>query len=197
MLGGKAPKVDDDLVVAWMREDWEENLYPGPNNEMREELDAASARHARSRRRTSPTFELNGPLVNGAQRSLARMNMSDRAYALIKIAAYSAGLNDFYVAPAAGPDAALVFETRDGTDIGQVTVPGLYTYAGFHDFFFQQLGAVAEKLESETLGDGRCRQAERRRGAVRPARVRAARDATAATSSTSGKRRSAISSCAR
>ena len=39
MLGGKAPKVDDDLVETWMRKDWEENLYPGPNNRaLREDL---------------------------------------------------------------------------------------------------------------------------------------------------------------
>ena len=29
MLGGKAPKVEDDFVVAWMTQDWEENLLPG------------------------------------------------------------------------------------------------------------------------------------------------------------------------
>ena len=62
MLGGKAPKVDDDLVVAWMTQDWEENLLPGPTNEH-------GAQRARQRicapcsisaARTSPTFELNG-----------------------------------------------------------------------------------------------------------------------------------------
>ena len=28
MLGGKAPKVEDDFVVAWMTQDWEDNLLP-------------------------------------------------------------------------------------------------------------------------------------------------------------------------
>ena len=38
---------------------------------------------------------------------------------------------------------------------GQMKIPGLYSYAGFHDFFFKQLGAVAAKLESEhwVMGD--------------------------------------------
>ncbi|TIU05185.1 MAG: type VI secretion system membrane subunit TssM, partial [Mesorhizobium sp.] len=28
MLGGKAPKVDDELIISWMKQDWEENRYP-------------------------------------------------------------------------------------------------------------------------------------------------------------------------
>eukprot|EP01036_Dinobryon_divergens_P004226 gene4226-5577_t len=30
MLGGKAPKVDIDLIVSWFIQDWEQNMYPGP-----------------------------------------------------------------------------------------------------------------------------------------------------------------------
>ena len=102
-----------------------------------------------------PTFELNGTLVTEAQAALARMNMADRAYALIKSSAYAAGLTDYYVAAQSGADAALVFETRDGSDLAQLKIPGLYSYAGFHDFFFKQLGAVAAKLEAEhwVMGD--------------------------------------------
>ena len=33
MLGGKAPKVEDDFVIAWMTQDWEDNLLPGKTNE--------------------------------------------------------------------------------------------------------------------------------------------------------------------
>ena len=102
-----------------------------------------------------PTFELNGTLVTEAQAALASMNMADRAYALIKSSAYAAGLSDYYVAAQSGADAALVFETRDGSDLDQMKIPGLYSYAGFHEFFFKQLGAVAAKLESEhwVMGD--------------------------------------------
>ena len=40
-------------------------------------------------------------------------------------------------------------------DLRQLKIPGLYSYAGFHDFFFKQLEAVAAKLESEhwVMGD--------------------------------------------
>src|SRR5690606_23271399 len=40
MLGGKAPRTDDELIVAWMKQDWEENRYPGPaNRKGRDELE--------------------------------------------------------------------------------------------------------------------------------------------------------------
>jgi len=150
MLGGKAPKVDADLVETWMRKDWEENLYPGPNNRaLREDL----VQHLRAMldlgSTHKPTFELNGPLVESAQRSLARMNMADRAYALIKTASYSAPIENFSVIARGGPDTALVFETVDGTELDKVVVPGFYTYAGFQDFFIPQLAAVADKIEGE------------------------------------------------
>ena len=54
MLGGKAPKVDDELVVTWMRKDWEENRYPGPQQPRRARgARKASARHAGARRRST------------------------------------------------------------------------------------------------------------------------------------------------
>jgi type VI secretion system protein ImpL len=156
MLGGKAPKVEDDYVVAWMSEDWQENLLPGrANDDARNELEANLHAMLDLGRSHNPAFELNGDLVTAAQAALARMKMSDRAYALIKSSAYSAGLTDFDLAMQAGADARLVFETRDGSDLGQLKIPGLYSYVGFHEFFFKQLGAVAEKLESEhwVMGD--------------------------------------------
>ena len=134
-----------------MSKDWEEDLYPGPNNR-------ACARNSLQHLRAMldlgsdyrPTFELNGPLVESAQRSLARMNMADRAYALIKSASYSAPMSRISPSPRrGGPDAALVFEAVDGSELDRLVVPGLYTYAGFQDFFIPQLAAVAEKIEGE------------------------------------------------
>ncbi len=49
MLGGKAPKVEDDFVIAWMTQDWEDNLLPGKTNEAaRQELTRNLRGHAAS-----------------------------------------------------------------------------------------------------------------------------------------------------
>ena len=147
MLGGKAPKVDDELIVSWMKQDWEQNRYPGAQNcAGREELE----KHLRAMLALDdshdPLFELNRPLVESAQRTLGRMTVADRARALVRSGTYSAAFDDFSVLARAGPEAPLVFETVDGRDLSTVDVPGLYTYAGFRDFYLTQLGGVAQKL---------------------------------------------------
>lgn len=150
MLGGKAPKIDTEFIVAWMKQDWEQNRFPGPSNRRgREELEKHLRAMLALGQAYDPDMDLNGPLVESAQRSLARMNMADWAYALIRSAAYSATIEDFSVRARSGPDAALVFETLDGSDLDSLVVPGFFTYAGFHDFFLGQLAAIADKLADE------------------------------------------------
>ncbi|BCG82036.1 type VI secretion system membrane subunit TssM [Mesorhizobium sp. 113-3-3] len=157
MLGGKAPKVDDELIVSWMRQDWEENRYPGENNrEGRAQLE----KHLRAMLALDdaydPVFELNQPLIEAAQRSLGRMSLADRASALIKSAVYAARLEDLSVAAKAGPEAQLLFERMDGSDLADLNVPGLYTRAGFNRFFLPQLSRIAQMLVNDqwVLGGG-------------------------------------------
>jgi len=147
MLGGRAPKADDELIVAWMKKDWEQNRYPGSQNrEGREELE----KHLRAMLELDdahePLFELNRPLVESAQRSLGRMTVADRASALVKSATYAAALDDFSVSVRGGPEARLIFEAVDGGDLSTLRVPGIYTYRGFNDFYLVQLAGVAQKL---------------------------------------------------
>ena len=157
MLGGKAPKVDDALIVSWMKQDWEENRYPGENNR---EGRAQIEKHLRAMLALDdsydPVFELNQPLIEAAQRSLGRMSLADRASALIMSAIYAAGLDDFSVTANAGPEAQLLFERVDGGDLTDLQVPGLYTHAGFNRFFLPQLSRIAQMLVDEqwVLGGG-------------------------------------------
>ncbi|MDX8490262.1 type VI secretion system membrane subunit TssM [Mesorhizobium sp. VK22B] len=157
MLGGKAPKVDDELVVSWMKQDWEENRYPGENNrEGRAQLE----KHLRAMLTLDdaydPVFDLNQPLVEAAQRSLGRMSLADRASALIKSAVYAARLEDFSVSAKAGSEAQLLFERMDGSELSDLRVPGLYTRAGFNGFYLPQLSRMAQMLVDDqwVLGGG-------------------------------------------
>ncbi|WP_292492805.1 type VI secretion system membrane subunit TssM [Mesorhizobium sp.] len=157
MLGGKAPKVDDELIVSWMRQDWEENRYPGENNrEGRAQLE----KHLRAMLTLDdaydPVFELNQPLVQAAQRSLGRMSLADRASALIRSAVYGARLEDFSVSAKAGSEAQLLFERMDGSELSDLRVPGLYTRAGFNGFYLPQLSRIAQMLVDDqwVLGGG-------------------------------------------
>ncbi|TGQ66163.1 type VI secretion system membrane subunit TssM [Mesorhizobium sp. M00.F.Ca.ET.186.01.1.1] len=157
MLGGKAPKVDDALIISWMKQDWEQNRYPGENNrEGREHLE----KHLRAMLALDdaydPVFELNQPLVEAAQRSLGRMSLADRATASIKSAVYAAALEDFSVSAKTGPEAQLLFERVDGGDLAGLRVAGVYTYAGFNKFYLGQLSRIAQTLVDDqwVLGGG-------------------------------------------
>lgn len=156
LLGQVAPKPDDQLVVAWFREDWRTNLYPGPTyRDARAQLEQHLWDMLELDGTEDPSFELNGPLIDEAERTLARMNVADQAYLLIQGTSEFAGVEDFRVALRAGPDADLVFETLDGAELGDLVIPAIYSYSGFHDFFLPQLAEVAQKLTAEqwVLGD--------------------------------------------
>jgi type VI secretion system protein ImpL len=147
MLGGQAPRVDDELIVAWIKRDWEQNRYPGSANRAgREELET----HLRAMLELDDgqeySFLLDRPLIEAAQRSLSRMDVQEFAWVQIKSAIYSAQLQDFSLVANAGPHAAQVLETVDGRGLAALKVPGIYTYSGFNDFMLPQLAAVAARV---------------------------------------------------
>ena len=156
MLGGKAPKADNDLIVTWMRDDWSKNLYPGAGNKpIRDELEQHLQAMLVLDDAHDPAVELNGTMVQAAQRTLTRMSLADRAYTLIRSAGLTEPLEPWNLVARGGPETDTVFETVDGTPLENVQISGLFTYAGFNDYFLEQLGAVADKLLAEqwVLGD--------------------------------------------
>ncbi|MFL5259018.1 MAG: type VI secretion system membrane subunit TssM [Hyphomicrobiales bacterium] len=141
--------VDDDLIIAWMTQEWD-NLYPGAaNQKIREEL--LQHLHAMLELSDGPptAIQLNGALVEEAQNILVRMSIADRAYALIKSAARSAPVEDWIASSRGGDDAKVVFEARDGSDLDTVRVPNLFTYNGFQELFLGKLETIADQLEKE------------------------------------------------
>ncbi|AWC24001.1 type VI secretion protein IcmF [Aminobacter sp. MSH1] len=157
MLGGKAPGTDDGQIVAWMKADWERNRYPGPQNR---EGRLILEKHLRAMLALDdefdPSIELDRSVVEAAQRALGRMTVADRASALISSAISAAALTDFSVAARGGPEAKLIFEPIDGSDLSSLRIPGLYSYAGFNDFYLDQLAGIAQKLADDqwVLGAG-------------------------------------------
>ncbi|MGF7005330.1 type VI secretion system membrane subunit TssM [Aminobacter sp. BE322] len=150
MLGGSAPRTDDEAVVAWLAKDWERNLYPGPQNR---DGRVALERHLRAMLALDdaygPTVALDRQLVEAAQRSLGRMTVADRAAALIQASTSAKAPEDFSVAGRSGPEGPLVFETVDGSNFSGLRIPGIYTYAGFHDVYLEQLSGIAGQLRDD------------------------------------------------
>ena len=150
MLGGKTPRVDDEAIVSWMKRDWEQNRYPGVNNRAgRADLEAHLRAMLALDDDHAPLFEINTPLVEAAQRSLGRMSVADRAAALLNSGMAASAPADFSVSLSGGPEAQLIFETNDGSQLSKLDVPGIYTYTGFHDVYLPQLATMAQKLTDD------------------------------------------------
>ena len=150
MLGGKAPHVDNDLILAWFTRDWEERSFPGaPNAEgralLRKHLEAMLDMDDGRQRKVS----LNGPLVEQAQATLARMRVAERAYTLLKSEAHNAAVENWIASQRGGPDMALVFEAANGASLDTVRVPGFFTYEGFYSGLLTHLQTIRDKLEKD------------------------------------------------
>jgi type VI secretion system protein ImpL len=150
MLGNKAPRVDKELIVSWFERDWEENMYPGgPYAKGREALKQHLVAMLDMDNGQAPAIALNGPLVEQAQTTLARMSVAERAYSILKADARNLPIEDWVAARRGGPDTELVFETANGTPLDTVKVPSFYTYDGFYSALLDRMPSIAEALEKD------------------------------------------------
>ncbi|MCQ0988631.1 type VI secretion system membrane subunit TssM [Jiella marina] len=151
MLGGKAPSVDEDLVLAWLKTHLWQEAYVGQGGlAMQSLLQLHVQAMLDLDRRRQPVFELNGDLIQSARKTLARMSIADQAYAAIQSGegAGAAAYPDFVLVDRIAQDADQVFQTVDGSPLESVRVPMLYTYAGFHEVFLDRLAEAAERYEN-------------------------------------------------
>ncbi len=150
MLGGKAPRVDKDLVVDWFARDWEERAFPGaPYAQGRALLRSHLVAMLDMDAGGAAKVSLNGPLVEQAQATLARMRVSERAYTLLKSEAHNEAIEDWVASQRGGPDMALVFEAANGASLDTVRVPAFFTYAGFYRALLDHMPTIADKLQKE------------------------------------------------
>ena len=147
MLGGQQPP-DREMIRAWMSCDLT-TLYPGASNvapikRLEEHLmamfDLASG---------DPLIELDGHMIEEAQKTLARLSVAQRAYALLKSQARASTAGDWLATRRGGNDAARVFEADGGQPLETIQVPEFFTYNGFHKSFIEPLGDIAERIKRE------------------------------------------------
>jgi type VI secretion system protein ImpL len=149
MLGGLQPP-DRNLILAWWRRDWADNLYPGAaNDEGRKELGEHLAALLDLDTGQDPLITLNGPLIDECQKTLARLSVAQRAYELLKSQARANSELDWVASRHGGIDFATVFETTNGDSLDNVRVPAFFTYLGFHRMFIDRLGDIAEQIKRE------------------------------------------------
>jgi type VI secretion system protein ImpL len=150
MLGGKAASVDKDLIVSWFSRDWEERAFPGASNAagralLRAHLEAMLDMDTGQ----ASKVPLNGPLVQQAQTTLARMRVAQRAYALLRSESHGEAIEDWVAERRGGDDMALVFEAANGANLDTVRVPAFFTYAGFSTELLGRMQTIGDKLKKE------------------------------------------------
>jgi type VI secretion system protein ImpL len=150
MLGGKAPFVDKELILDWFGHEWEERVFPGaPYAQGRALLRAHLQAMLDMDSGAPPKVSLNGPLVEQAQATLARLALAQRAYALLKSQARNALIEDWVADQRGGPDMALVFEAANGASLDTVRVPGFFTYNGFYAGLLDHMTTIAGALAKD------------------------------------------------
>ena len=149
MLGGLHPP-NQELIKSWMERDWAENLYPGPtNSEGRRLLEEHLAAMFELETEQPPLVELDGRLILEAQKTLARLSVSQRAYELLKSEARASTVGDWVVARKGGLDVSNVFEGDRGQPLDTISVPAFFTYNGFQDKFIAKLGDLSERMKND------------------------------------------------
>jgi type VI secretion system protein ImpL len=150
MLAGLHPS-DVGLVTGWMRRDLE-SLYPGSGNALaRKQLEQHLA--ALLDLADQPLVEPDGRLITDAQKTLARLSVAQRAYAMLKSKALASNTGDWTAAREGGAYVEDVFEAPGGLD--SVRVPEFFTYGGFQRGLIERLGDIEQQIRAESwvLGD--------------------------------------------
>ena len=150
MLGGLQP-LDRELVIAWMRRDWADNLYPGAGNAAgRKALEDHLVAMLDLEAGQEPLITLHGPLIEETQKTLARLSVAQRAYELLKSQARCIATGGLDArAPAAGRTSRWCSALRAGRTSSPCASDAFFTYAGFRRAFVDRLGDIAEQVKRE------------------------------------------------
>src|SRR5262249_43918420 len=102
-----------------------------------------------------PPIEADRRLISDGQKTLARLSVAQRAYALLKSQSQSSVAGDWVASRKGGTTAGDVFETSDHQPLDTVVVPQFFTYDGFYRDFIARLGDVSDRIKAErwVLGD--------------------------------------------
>lgn len=142
MLGGEAP-VDTDLFSAWFAVDLggSEPSLAGP-----------AAPHLQALAADLPILDqrpsLDRTLIAAAQATLARLPLAKRAWSAFLASDAVRELPGWKITDYAGPNAAATLARRSGRPLG-APVPGIFTYAGFHEVFLPILDETAKAAFAE------------------------------------------------
>ena len=155
LLGGQGARSDDAAIRSWFEDRWTAAYEQGLTLPMRDQLMRHLDAMLRLDNDRNLLVDIDQATVDAARAAIAQLSLDDQAYAILKEGIAATDVPDWTLDEGAGPNAALVLVTRDGTDLASQAVPAMYTYEGFWSYFFPQLEVVGERLREDqwVLGD--------------------------------------------
>jgi type VI secretion system protein ImpL len=130
MLGQPRDRLDPPLAARRISSDWKQSFAREP------ELHDPLYRHTDNLMHLPlDPIQLNETLIGQTRRVLNRQPLYARIFAHMQIEGMADHRHDFRLLDILPPHSDQVFTTADGQDLKTLTIPGLYTYDGYHGFF--------------------------------------------------------------
>lgn len=130
MLGQPQDRLEPPLAVRRINSDWRQSFAREP------ELQGHLNRHTNNLMHLSlDPIQLNESLIGQTRRVLNRQPLYAQIFAHMQTEAMADHRHDFRLQDILPPHSDTVFMTADGQDLKMLTIPGLYTYDGYHEFF--------------------------------------------------------------
>ncbi|MCX7099550.1 MAG: type VI secretion system membrane subunit TssM [Methylococcales bacterium] len=149
LMLGDNKRFKAESVSPWVKVDWE-TIYPTDT-----ETQAKLIGHLAALLKLPPEPQaLDQRLIAATRQVLNRIPPAQQIYLRIKSEALQAQSQNFKLVDALGANADRVFASKKG-ELNQLSIPYLFTYDGFYQYFLKQSKAQAEALAtgSWVLGD--------------------------------------------
>lgn len=172
MLGGAGP-MDAKAIKAWVTSDWATEVMPGADSQadrqaLTRHLDAMLADENLAAAWPNRKAPLNGQLVAQARAAIGTLSLADRAYAVMKQRAATAG-QPWEVANILSQGDSLAFAGPQQVIAGRI--PYFFTREGYEKTYIPGLATVQNDLKKDLWvlgGDGETAGVQEEMSNVRP-----------------------------
>lgn len=146
LILGRLGPLDANLVEQWLGADIEASYPEDDQQKLVEDLKGHV--HALLQRPVTQ-IALNGPLVEQVRNVLRRQPTAERSYLRILRSEKTKELTEWRVSDHAGAAANQVMGLRSGKPLS-TGIPGIYTWAGYHDVFLSLLPDITDDIAEDS-----------------------------------------------
>ena len=141
-------RFDGAALSSYFKADWDAGLGRTVDAVQRAELDSHLEKLL-AQSQLLPKTPADTELIDSHRKLLAQGTLPQRIYNRMRQQGLGSEFPDFTLVKAAGDKADLVFTLAGSAPAATRSVPGLFSYQGYHKGFQKQVGVVTDQLASE------------------------------------------------